>query len=1083
MASNHAVAIQNTGRNLPSSKAGKEDTFTSVQDRNEETNPQYFPEKRRSVEGMISTYQEIDIFSVSTKSSSIEQRQPSSEMRVIDYAYDELNRSSTSSDLKVAVKLNSQYTLHSREALSSRTSNQYSDNYISSDESDSGDSCDYVNQINMETINAMIKETQIQSADGSETNIETINAMIEEFQRQNNDDSDSSSDDSEDANIINIESISEDKKQSNNESNISSDMRENGNQMNVQTINEIINEASRQGSFDSDCNSDANENDNKINVTSINTTEKQSNDDSDNIGDMKEDCNEHNTETIITNPSPSDDDNDSDTNSDTSIDNSVDVKKSINTIKTMIEQLQNNFSSRPSSSTSVRSKNETIQKVNTMSSKTEKQDIPRIQSQYSDISSDDSSFEGVHVPAATQANLALFIDSLNASKKPFSYLKDEDKTKQEAGNSSTSDSQQESSNLKTPERLFTPTSQQETSPQSPKEMSTGNSFKIGPVQETQKRYPPKKKICYDRNKLQSYIEKAKEIATKRSTKIAEVEYIIIYARRDGIPILPILRSLDTFSKNPAVNNGNPIRGLFINNDPTVSSEGGLLALDDDALDLFLNANNNEPIPVTEKDNNRNKDKEKFLSSGHRTIQKFVSYIYEAISLVEDNNLNQESISDLLERARKELVDDTLIREIVYNPHKHIKYEKEEEVDERHLNNIITANKSEKSENFLSEEKLLWSNNDNNFEREIEDTNIQKSQTSEDSTEVMTKPGIVENVKEYAVYKDQTKTQVEKNLREKDFIETAREELVDDAHEHVTNNQRAEVQNHLNEEKLFSKNSNDFKCKTEDTNIQKDIEMKIESGIVAQKKECTDDEDQSKVQVERCPEERVKESNLGNNEGIADSGMEFMYDNQEDQQDDFFLESEDSSEASPLPFVNDPRPLVSPYTLYETSIKSVTSPGPIISQLADTDAFLLHECNLNTKEKLCSNAIYFKEKIKQLRKSKIITTDGINYMNSSKLPRLNPVRVARKLYLRRMLKDFPNVVPIKHSSLQQWKKSPKERVVGHPSYKGTHRKSLRNATTVTDIVETIDIRSWEERNVNQFFIKNVDLIESADWFGE
>ena len=64
-------------------------------------------------------------------------------------------------------------------------------------------------------------------------------------------------------------------------------------------------------------------------------------------------------------------------------------------------------------------------------------------------------------------------------------------------------------------------------------------------------------------KWQSYIEKVKEISAKRSSKIAEVKYIIIYTRRDRIPITPILRSVDTVSKNHAVDNGsNPTRGIL-----------------------------------------------------------------------------------------------------------------------------------------------------------------------------------------------------------------------------------------------------------------------------------------------------------------------------------------------------------------------------------------------------------------------------------------------------------------------------------------------------------------------------------------
>ena len=224
-----------------------------------------------------------------------------------------------------------------------------------------------------------------------------------------------------------------------------------------------------------------------------------------------------------------------------------------------------------------------------------------IQSVSSDISMSDSSVGVAYVPSTTQANLKFYIDSLHTSTAlpNVNALQDSPAT--------------------LVEKL---------------------------LQQNHERV--QKMVAYDNDKLESYIQKAQEVMNKTSPKVSEVEYIIIYARRDGIPIVPILQT-------------------FLN---------------------YKNFGNNEGERSLER----------------QVIQRFILYICEAIAIIENNMVSPQYVTDLTARASKENIDDSLLRQILSKPENHVKLQEddcvEDENDESNVE-ILLSEMMSKTENHVT----------------------------------------------------------------------------------------------------------------------------------------------------------------------------------------------------------------------------------------------------------------------------------------------------------------------------------------------------------------------------------------------
>mmetsp|Transcript_22839 Transcript_22839/g.28020 ORF Transcript_22839/g.28020 Transcript_22839/m.28020 type:complete len:926 (+) Transcript_22839:115-2892(+) len=342
-------------------------------------------------------------------------------------------------------------------------------------------------------------------------------------------------------------------------------------------------------------------------------------------------------------------------------------------------------------------------------------DNAAIKSTLSDISSDDSNAElENNVSKMTQVNLAAYIDSLNTGNDANEPV-----------------DPQESSIITNPVKVlngpnvinnlnYRNRAPSETAirlktsaiPSSPmKSIKTQNKQQNEPeiapvdIEATHKKESQHKEAelnvakiskepTYDTIKLTSFIEKAREIPSKKSPTIAEVEYLIIYARRDSIPIKPILDILNEGCKEKSRGYTHlplsPTQGIF-NAIATRSSEEDDLELNEDLMDTFVSGKQQDP---------KTEEKvKKSISIAHAKIHIFVSYITEAVSIIERNAQSYDVNEDLVQKARDDDVDDMLLREILNNPQKHIKYvEAVEEV------NFVKLDESEFRKNEITEEK-------------------------------------------------------------------------------------------------------------------------------------------------------------------------------------------------------------------------------------------------------------------------------------------------------------------------------------------------------------------------------------------
>lgn len=375
---------------------------------------------------------------------------------------------------------------------------------------------------------------------------------------------------------------------------------------------------------------------------------------------------------------------------------------------------------------------------------TQKESAPVIQSSTSSTSSDYLSDDGQNVSVAARANLALYIDSLKNNSQPKELPKTSVPLSQDEGlkastqHSSTEEKSVLLSNKASGNkingnlhRVNIPNSVKSELSQIRSSTSQNHQQHIAQHQPEQDKVQRKPGLstsptqttvllssreesimqrvpAFDNAKLLSYIDKAKEIARKTSPTIEEVEYIIIYARRDKVPIVPILRALvncckDARNKHEADNDSQTKE--LLNIALTVSSDGDLLDLDDDVFDVFLND-----------------EMEELTSAIHRKIARFAYFINEAVHQVENNILNYDEIQDLADRAANENFDDALLRQILQNPKVHVKYVKVGK-DDPGVELTVDFDKSEsnRANLNLSEKVLLGSNNSFNFDAKNEET--------------------------------------------------------------------------------------------------------------------------------------------------------------------------------------------------------------------------------------------------------------------------------------------------------------------------------------------------------------------------
>ncbi len=638
----------------------------------------------------------------------------------------------------------------------------------------------------------------------------------------------------------------------------------------------------------------------------------------------------------------------------------------------------------------------------------------------SDISSDDSSIEeGKNISSATQANLALYIDSLKTPRTtapsqikvlPMAITKKQTNTiaasigspqnrrspivnkSTRVQNSITSISnpnakaQRTNDTLKKVEPIrvghvnsnMNITTQITAAPTFvAQNTSTVSSINVAKHKSTLNKSPRVKASTYDDIKLQSYIEKAKEINNKPSPRINEVEYIIIYARRDGVPIEPILRAFDT-DDNTRQHFSDPI--IFHNN-----------SSDDEA-------------------ETANESEEKVVSMEHRNIQKLVFYLYEAISLVENSIMSEVCTADLLERARDEGVDDALIREIFKNPQKHVKYENQNETYD-----VLTETNSSEDERFAKEKQL----------RKEPDTNL---------------------IEEQLLW--QTKSSNSENVKHQ--TSSASEEM-DRATKEVISN-----------------------TKTVDEGTKEVVSLESNEGNM--------------IDTEKIASETMSRNEMKTNTDLQAENLDQQVDETKSSYDD----SDDGVPAT--------RETVAPQISTSDSYASSTSSSPPNLDKSKSDSnqfntFLARDDSFTDQqryENLDSNEKYLLKKIKQLDKAKQIATgrtgrarevineDGTKSIVAVPPPPLRPVKATKSLRKRRILKDYPSIVPV--SYLQQWKTRPKDRVAGHPNYKQVQMDTFNCATQVTDIMDPSDDIPWEEKEMKQFFLHDVD-IRRANWFGK
>ena len=222
-------------------------------------------------------------------------------------------------------------------------------------------------------------------------------------------------------------------------------------------------------------------------------------------------------------------------------------------------------------------------------------DIQIAPSSDSDISSDDSLIAEGMVSNATQMNISAFIDSLNDSANNPSN------SKEKAAN-----------NSNPPVRA---TAEDE---------AQGDGKEDNPDTEDVDKYTfpdeDEEEVQYNEGLLNSHIDKAIEFADKEWPEASSLEYIIFYARRDKVPIIPVLDAFDEKMKK--------------RKDITAKKD----------------------IPA----------------------QRLSRLIREAVKLVETKNITAQNYSSMIDAAEAEKFEISMFKAILRNPKKHVKYVKHRE---------------------------------------------------------------------------------------------------------------------------------------------------------------------------------------------------------------------------------------------------------------------------------------------------------------------------------------------------------------------------------------------------------------------
>ena len=717
-----------------------------------------------------------------------------------------------------------------------------------------------------------------------------------------------------------------------------------------------------------------------------------------------------------------------------------------------------------------------------------------IQSASSDISSDDS-VEVPNVSAATQANLALYIDSLNVS-----YQQQQQQQQAQSSNKSSASFSETNINGNM-HQVHVPKSvgdyrtssfdssarMNDYNQRSTINQNLQNGIVITTLEtKSNVRVPSKEESImqklpsYDKVKLQSYLDKAKEIAKKQSPTVAEVEYVIIYARRENVPIKPILRALDTYCKDPNIHyhpeHNKDGKGLF-STALTVSSDGGLLDLDDNALDTFLNDEQNDMNSsldhLKQNTTTTTKVNTKRSSLAHRTIERFVYFINEAIYLVETSSLSPNEKSDLIHRATQENFDDTLLRQILENPKKHVKYEEEERDVQVVVLSMEELKKSESNhENLnLSEQVLLWSNNSLNFDENQQQEEVIKIAKNTDKADSVrnksndSKEYFSEHEGKTASYDDAPKEDVNTQTYMIQFeVEPNTQENV----QQEKNSQRLSI------DKVHENDLNEKLVKVDEDQLPVRVEANAEESKI----------NDVKIFVEETGREDTKQSQLDEVEGDVNES---------------FFDNEEKSDASSVPMIYQrPQTENSVPSEEETSESQSknTSYDKSYSRSQSTSSndndFNLQVDSVSTDKQLNESEKFVYYKIKHFDKAKQFATgmngrvrarinkDGTKTISTSKPPSLSPVEATKELFTRRMFKGFPSATPYRSSD--QWKMLPGERIIGRIGYKDVHQASLKDATRVTDMIDSNDKKSWGKKDVDQFFLHKEDITR-ANWFGE
>jgi hypothetical protein len=204
----------------------------------------------------------------------------------------------------------------------------------------------------------------------------------------------------------------------------------------------------------------------------------------------------------------------------------------------------------------------------------------------SDLSSDDSLIAEGMVSNATQLNISAFIDSLNSSAKEGSPRPEE----------SPSDSvSQSSQNLAAAEK------------------DESGDLRIDNEKEPGKVNTPAEEkaeeVTYDEKLLNSHIDKAIELTESEWPEARTLEFIIFYARKDKVPIIPIL---DAF---------------------------------DDKMET------RKDIPS----------------------KRLSRLVRQTVHLVETNNIVPQTYNKIISTAEAEKFEVSMFKAILRNPHKHVKY--------------------------------------------------------------------------------------------------------------------------------------------------------------------------------------------------------------------------------------------------------------------------------------------------------------------------------------------------------------------------------------------------------------------------